>query len=74
MSWSHKYEELFSLFEMSNYVQEFNEFDVDSLVGMFNEGWAERDSLRMRIENKATVLREKASALLDDVARIIREA
>jgi polysaccharide pyruvyl transferase WcaK-like protein len=73
LSWSHKYEEFLSLFGMSDYTQDFQEFNVDSLAKLFSEGWAQRDSLRMRIEDRSVVLREKASAMFDDVAHLIRE-
>jgi polysaccharide pyruvyl transferase WcaK-like protein len=63
VGWHHKYEELFKLFGLEEWVFDHRECRVEQLLLKFNDLWDRRDALRRRIEG-----------CLPDVEAQIREA
>lgn len=71
VSGSHKYKELFSLFEAESCVQDCMEVGGDTLRGAFNRAWEDRRRSRALIERMAPRLREKVECLFDEVRGLI---
>lgn len=74
ISWSHKYRELFSLFSMEDYVQEYEDMKEKSLIALFEKGWMNRDQQRSFILREVEDIKKKLDALFDDVAKKIKMA
>lgn len=74
ISWSHKYRELFSLFDMEDQVQEYEEMKEESLIELFEKGWMNRDQQGALISKEVTKVKEKLDVLFDEVAKNINMA
>jgi len=68
VSWSHKYQELFSLFDMGDNVYECQNIDSGSLISMFDRLWRDRQFSSRLIFEKASQLCSKVEILFDEVA------
>jgi polysaccharide pyruvyl transferase WcaK-like protein len=67
ISWSHKYRELFRLFELEDFVLESGEMNAKSAIDVLKKLVAERESIKEKIESRLPVLRRKSRELFDEI-------
>ncbi|MEC3879893.1 polysaccharide pyruvyl transferase family protein [Parapedobacter sp. 10938] len=65
ISWSHKYRELFELFDLEKYVIESDAIDERSVIARFQELLAEKDDVTRRIDARIPSLKERVDHMFN---------
>lgn len=68
ISWSHKYKELFSLFNLEEFVLESSGAEQNDVIGIFNKLVSERKNVEMKIKETLPGLKKKAMEMFDEIA------
>ncbi len=68
ISWSHKYKELFSLFELEDFVMESNDMEEDDAIRLLGTLVAEKESIEKKIKTSLPGLKIKAREMFDEIA------
>ena len=73
LGWSHKYEELLSLFGWKDEVAKQGSFDSRELIDVIDRVWNERADRRAHLRAELPLLQNRLVRLFDTVADLIRE-
>jgi len=68
ISWSHKYKELFSLFDLEDFVLESNDMEQDDAIRLLSRLVAEKESIEKKIKTSLPGLKRKAREMFDEIA------
>jgi colanic acid/amylovoran biosynthesis protein len=66
ISWSHKYKELFKLFDLEEFVMESNEMDQNIAISLLKKLVDERKEVRAKIESKLPYLKAKVKDIFNE--------
>ena len=68
ISWSHKYKELFSLFDLEDFVLESNDMGQDDAIRLLSRLMTEKESIEKKIKTSLPGLKIKAREMFDEIA------
>ena len=68
ISWSHKYRELFSLFDLEDFVLESNDMEQDDAIRLLSRLMTEQESIEKKIKTSLPGLKIKAGEMFDEIA------
>jgi colanic acid/amylovoran biosynthesis protein len=68
ISWSHKYKELFSLFDLEDFVLESNDMEQDDAIRLLSRLVTEKESIEKKIKTSLPGLKIKAREMFDEIA------
>jgi polysaccharide pyruvyl transferase WcaK-like protein len=68
ISWSHKYKELFSLFDLEDFVMESNDMERDGVVRLLDRLVTEKENIKKKIGTNLPGLKIKAREMFDEIA------
>jgi len=67
ISWSHKYKELFSLFDLEDFVLESNELEQDGAISVLDRVVTEKETTKNKIKASLPRLKAKAREMFDEI-------
>jgi len=70
ISWSHKYKELFSLFDLEDFVLESNEVTQDDAIRLLGRLVTEKENTQRKIKANLPGLKAKAKKMFDEIALV----
>ena len=74
LSWSHKYKELFQLFDLEEFVVEYENFnEKEKIFGMIQKAWDEKIKITNTIDHKIIDIKREVDQMFDKISESLKD-